>query len=214
MITIYHLDNSRSERIVWLAEELGLGYEQRTTMRTANGLAPQEFRDIHPLGRAPVIRDGDITLIESGAIVDYLIERHGNGRLRPAVASPEYPRYLQWLHFAEGSAMSGLLMEYVAGMLQTDPAAPSPIMGMIGARNDEMLRFIDTELGRSAYFAGTEFSAADIMMEFVFAFLERAKGEKFATLPTIATWLKRVRARPAYAKAMTAAGPKTNGLQR
>lgn len=212
MITIYHLDNSRSERIVWLAEELGIPYEQKTTLRAPNGLAPQEYRDIHPLGRAPVIRDGDITLIESGAIVDYLSERYGDGRLQPKASSPDYPRYLQWLHFAEGSAMSGLLMEYIAGMLQADPAAPSPMMGMIGARNAEMLRFIDSELGSHAYFAGADFSGADIMMEFVFAFLERAKAETFAALPNIAAWLKRVRARPAYVRAMAAAGPKTRGI--
>jgi len=207
MITIYHLDNSRSERMVWLAEELDLPYQLQTFLREANQLAPQAFRDIHPLGRAPVVRDGDILMMESGAIVDYLIRRYGNGRLQPPADSADYARYLQWLHFAEGTAMSNLLLEYIGAMLTGTAAQESGPMAMFQARNATLLQFLDDELGRAPYFAGSDFSGADIMMEFVFSFLQRWRGDTLSG--NTAAWLERVRSRPAYAKAMTVAGPKS-----
>jgi glutathione S-transferase len=208
MITIHHLDKSRSERIVWLVEELDLPYQLETTLRE-NGLAPASYRAIHPLGRAPIISDGELVLIESGAIVDYLISHYGNGRLRPSVSSPDYARYLQWLHYAEGTAMSSLLLDYFVSSIEGGAAALTPRLEMVRARNTEMLSHIDTELGQRAYFAGAEFSCADIMMEFCFAFLARAKGETFASYPHIADWLQRIHARPAYAKSMQLVGPKS-----
>ncbi len=208
MIIIHHLDKSRSERIVWLVEELGLPYQLEITLRE-HGLAPASYRAIHPLGRAPIISDGEVVLIESGAIVDYLSTRYGNGKLRPPPSSPDYARYLQWMHYAEGTAMSSLLLDYFVSSIPGGTAKLTPRLEMVRARNIEMLRHIDTELGQHPYFAGAEFSGADIMMEFCFAFLARAKGETFAAYSHIAAWLQRVHARPAYAKAMSLAGPKS-----
>lgn len=205
MITIYHLDNSRSERIVWLAEELGIPYEQVTFMRE-QGLSPANLKEIHPLGRAPVIRDGELTLMESGAICEWLVTRYGNGKLAPALTSDDYGRYLQWLHFAEGSAMSGLLAEFMLGMVPGEAAAERA--AMMAKRNQDVWQYLDQELARSPYFAGDQFSAADIMMEFCFAFAERIQLTALAPYKHLIAWLERVRARPAYQKAMSNAAPK------
>jgi glutathione S-transferase len=205
MITIYHLDNSRSERIVWLAEELGLPYEQVTYLRD-KGLAPAAYRAIHALGHAPVIRDGDQVLMESGAIVEWLVGRYGNGSLVPARGGSDYALYLQWLHFAEGSAMSGLLSE-LGSMLENTGREPTPRQRMWQQRNGAMLQYIDDELGQRPYFAGAEFSAADIMMEFVFSFIERYQGRSLDDHAHIAAWLRRVRERPAYQRMAAAAAP-------
>jgi len=202
MITIFHLDNSRSERIVWLAEELGLAYEIKTYLRV-QGLAPPEYREIHPLGRAPVIRDGDLTLMESGAICDYLTLTYGATTLAPAPGSREYAWYLEWLHFAEGSAMSGALMELI---LQLSDAA-SPRAAHQHQRNAAMLTFVDSVLAERSYFAGDQFTTADIMMEFDFAFMERSLDLDRALYPNIGRWLDLVRQRPAYSRAMAVAGP-------
>jgi glutathione S-transferase len=203
MITVYHLDNSRSERIVWLMEELGLPYEQQTFMRE-NGVAPAAMSKIHPMGIAPLIKDGDQVIMESGAIVDYLIRRYGNGKLAPAVSSPEHVRYLEWLHFAEGSAMHRLVHALTVDRLAKDPS----ITQGASMRKKRMLDFIDQHLGANAYLVGSEFSGADVMMEFCFSFMERYAKENMDAYPNIAAWLKRVRARPAYQRAMQAAAPK------
>ncbi|MDB6061329.1 MAG: gstA3 [Verrucomicrobiaceae bacterium] len=209
MVTIYHLNNSRSERIVWLMEELDLPYELQTFQREPNMMAPQAYRDIHPLGHAPIIRDGETLMVESGAIIEYLLNRYGNGRLQPKTDSADFGRYLQWMHYAEGSAMSNLLLEYVGSMMKPEKSdQPGPLQ-MFHARNLEMVQALNDELGRFPYFAGAEFTAADIMMEFVFSFLERWRGEKLTAYPHAAAWLQRVHARPAYAKAMAVAGPKS-----
>jgi glutathione S-transferase len=203
MITIYHLDNSRSERIVWLMEELGLPYEQQTFMRE-QGAAPSAMFEIHPMGMAPLIKDGDQVIMESGAIIEYIINRHGGGRLAPPISSPDYARYLQWLHFAEGSAMNRLLQTFIVGLV----AQGTPMAENVAGRSARMLSFIDRELGTRPYFAGADFTAADIMMEFCFSFLERYAKQSTDTYPQIAAWLTRVRARPAYQRAMAVAAPK------
>jgi len=207
MITIYHLDNSRSERIVWLMEELGLPYEQQTFMRD-QGMAPAELKEIHPRGKAPLIRDGEQVVMESGAIIEYILARHGDGKLRPAVSSPAFPHYLEWLHFAEGSAMSTLLGEFMVHRVLGDSAANSPIVPMLAARTQALLAFIDGELAKSPYFAGSEFTAADIMMEFCFSFIHRYAQQSIAAYPHIEAWVQRVHARPAYQRAMATAAPK------
>jgi glutathione S-transferase len=205
MITIYHLSTSRSERIVWLMEELDLGYTLQEFARESNGAAPEAMRDIHPLGKAPIIRDGDLVLAESGAIVDYIVHRHGAGRLALPPTDPAYARYLYWLHFAEGSLMTLLL---IALVLSRIPAAnESPAGARVAARVKQMLSFVDGELGSGPYFAGEEFTAADIMMTFPFTTMRRFLDYDLAPFLNIVAYLKRVEARPAYRKAMTLAGP-------
>ncbi len=205
MLTIYHLDNSRSERIVWLAEELDIPYEQVTHLRE-RGMAPLAFRDIHPLGRAPVVKLGEQVMMESGAICDFLVHLYGEGQLCPERSSPDYPRYLEWMHFAEGSCMSGLLIELIGSSIAEDPQNNERVAAA-AQRNSAMLRHIEDELSGRPYFAGEHFSAADIMMEFNFSFLERYANRDCSGYPHIQTWLQRVRERPAYQRAMNTAGP-------
>src|SRR5690606_6980964 len=140
MLTIYHLDNSRSERIVWLLEELGLPYQQETFLRD-KGAAPAAMRAIHPLGKAPLLRDGEQVVMESGAIVEYVLRRHGQGRLQPAADSAELAHYLEYLHYAEGSCISGLLMEFMARRAVGADADSSPTVQALANRNRRMLEF-------------------------------------------------------------------------
>lgn len=203
MITIYHLDNSRSERIVWLMEELGLPYELQSFMRD-KGAAPVDMQNIHPIGTAPLIRDGEHVIMESGAIVEYLIARHGDSRLIPPVSSDDYVLYLEWLHFAEGTLMSNLLRSFIVGMVAKD----SPMVQMGEVRNARMFKLIDQHLSSRDYFAGSGFTAADIMMEFCFSFVERFAKLSLAEYSQITSWLQRVRQRPAYQRMMAVAAPK------
>src|SRR6058998_3721621 len=145
MITIYHLETSRSERIVWLMEELGLAYKVEVFPREATGAAPHPLKSIHPLGKAPAIRDGDTLLAESGAIVDYIVHRHAQGRLALRPDDPAYARYIYWLHFAEGSLMSLLLIVLVLSRVRE--AAASPVSARMRERMNQMLSFVDKELG-------------------------------------------------------------------
>ena len=206
MITIYHLDTSRSERIVWLMEELGLAYELEWFERGPDRFAPEALKKIHPLGRAPVIRDGDTVLAESGAIVEYVIARHAGGRLAVAPSEPDFARYLYWLHYAEGSLMLQLLREStIDRMLPNADAAP----GMARFREQTRLHlsFIDEALGTSAYFVGDTFTAADIMMVFAFTTLRDFRPLDLSPYPNLQAYLRRIEARPAYRKAMDLAGP-------
>src|SRR6185503_16641365 len=157
MITIYHLETSRSERIVWLMEELALPYELQVFPRESTGAAPQPLKEIHALGKAPVIRDGDTILAESGAIVDYIVHRHGGGRLALPPADSAYARYVYWLHFAEGSLMSLLLIALVLSRVKE--AAASPVTARMRERMKQMLSFVDTELAGGPWFAGEAFTA-------------------------------------------------------
>jgi glutathione S-transferase len=166
-VTVYHLSESRSERIVWLLEELSTPYQLVEFKRLVPSMeAPPEYRALHPMGTSPMIGDDGQILIESGTIVEYILERYGSGRLVPPRKTPEHTRYLQWMHFSEGMAMSGLMNEGLLLMNGADPAQSS-ILGSLRRRNDRMMDYIDGELGRSRYFAGDEFSAADIMMTFM-----------------------------------------------
>lgn len=205
MITIYHLETSRSERIVWLMEELGLEYRLEVYPRETTGAAPQPLKSIHPLGKAPVIRDGVTLLAESGAIVDYIVHRHGGGRLAVRPEAPSYARYVYWLHFAEGSLMSLMLIGLV--LSRVAEANASPVMARIRERTAQMLRFVDTELGRGPWFAGAEFTAADVMMVFPFTTMRRFLDYDLAPYSNCQAYLQRIESRPAYQKAMAVAGP-------
>jgi glutathione S-transferase len=206
VITIYHLNLSRSERIIWLMEELGLPYKLERFQRGADMLAPAALKQVSPLGKAPAIRDGDLTLIESGAIVEYIIHRHGGGRLGFPVSSPDYARYLQWMHFAEGSAMTqGLIELFFSGFVPVDQSAPMVVA--FKARTPEMLHFIDRELARSHYFVGNDFTAADLMMNFFFGMLVKFLQYDFSPYPNIQKHMELIAARPAYKKAMALADP-------
>lgn len=206
MITIYHLDTSRSERIVWLMEELGLDYEIEAFERRPDVRAPETLKQVHPLGRAPVIRDGDTVLAESGAIVEYLIARHGGGRLAVAPSEPDFARYLYWLHYAEGSLMLHLLREWSLDRMLPDADATP---GMAGVRETTRLHLamVGGHLATHPYFAGQAFTAADVMMVFPFTTLLRFRALDLTPFPGITAYLRRIEARPAYQTAMTLAGP-------
>jgi glutathione S-transferase len=204
MITIYHLSTSRSERIIWLMEELGLEYKLESHQREPNGAAPPTMKAIHALGRAPVIRDGDIVLAESGAIVDYIVHRHAQGRLALAPEDPAYARYVYWLHFAEGSLMSLMLIALV--LSRVPEAAASPVTGRIRERMKQMLSYVDAEIADGPWFAGAEFTAADVMMTFPFTTMRLFLDYDLAPYANVVAYVKRIEARPAYQRAMSLAG--------
>jgi glutathione S-transferase len=218
MITVHHLENSRSQRVLWLLEELGAPYEIVKYQRDPKTmLAPPELTRVHPLGKSPVVTDDGVTVAESGAIIEYLCERHGEGRLVPPSGTPERLRYRYWLHFAEGTAMTPLLLKLVFTKIPESPMPffVKPIAKMFSAKLVAMLvtpnltrqlDFMEAELGKSAWFAGDEFSAADIQMSFpVEAAAQR--GGLDARLPKLMAFLKRIHARPAYQKALERGGP-------
>ena len=217
MITVHHLNNSRSQRILWLLEELGLEYDIKRYQRDASTmLAPPELRQVHALGKSPVITDGGLTIAESGAIIEYLVGRYGNGRLIPAAGTPERLRYTYWLHYAEGSLQPMLLMKLIFGRIEKGPMPffARPIAKAISRKvNDAFISpnlernfdYLEGELGRAAWFAGEEFSAADIQMSFP---LEAAvaRGGLDSKRPKLMAFLDRVHARPAYKKAIERGG--------
>lgn len=205
MITIYHLGTSRSERILWLAEELGLEYQVEAFAREPTGAAPAALRALHPLGKAPVIRDGDTVLAESGAIVDYIVRRYGNGRLEVKPESSAFARYVYWLHFAEGSLMTLMIAALVLSRI---PGADESAAGQrVRKRMAEMLSFIDAELSGLPYFAGAELTAADIMMVFPFTTMRRFLQYDVTPFRNIRAYVERIEARPAYQRAMKMSGP-------
>ena len=218
MLIVHHLNNSRSQRVLWLLEELGVPYEIQKYQRDATTmLAPPSLMKVHPLGKSPVITDGDVTVAETGAIVEYLLERYGNGRLVPAAGTPDKRRWTYWLHFAEGSAMPPLLLKLIFERIKVTPmpffAKPiaralsnKVLAAMVDPNLTRQLDFMEAELGRSEWFAGPEFSAADIAMSFpVEAAAQRAGLD--AGRPKLMAFLKRIHARPAYKKALERGGP-------
>lgn len=217
MIVVHHLNNSRSQRILWLLEELGLPYEVKRYERDAKTmLAPPELRAVHPLGKSPVISDGDLTLAESGAIVDYLASRYGNGKLIPDSKTPEYLRYVYWMHFAEGSMMPPLLLKLIFDRIENAPMPffARPIARRISgtAKNvmvlpnlKRLLDFMEGELGKHEWFAGRAFSAADIQMSFPLE-AASARGGLDAGRPRLWGFLQRIHARPAYQRALEKGG--------
>ena len=217
MITVHHLNNSRSQRILWLLEELGLEYEIKKYQRDPKTmLAPPELRAIHPLGKSPVITDGANTLAESGAIIEYLVERYGKGRLVPAAGAPDKLRYTYFLHYAEGSVMTPLLMKLVFDKVETSPMPffLRPIARSISRRVkrsyilpqiSQHLAFMEGELGKSTWFAGEEFTAADIQLSFVLE-ASAARGGMGDKFPKLGAFLDRIHARPAYQRALERGG--------
>jgi glutathione S-transferase len=217
MITVHHLNNSRSQRVLWLLEELDLEYEIKRYQRDAKTmLAPAELRAVHPLGKSPVIVDGKNTLAESGAIIEYLVERYGNGRLIPPAQTPERLRYTYWLHYAEGSAMTPLLLSLIFRRM---PTAPMPffVRPLVRGIADKVKRsfvdpqlklhfdYMESELARQVWFAGDEFSAADIQMSFPLE-AGHARGLIDGSRPQLAAFLQRAHARPAYQRAVKRGG--------
>jgi len=205
MITVCHLSTSRSERIVWLLEELGLEYRLEWFQRDAAGAAPASLREIHALGKAPVIRDGDLVLAESGAIVHYIVERHAGGRLGIAAPDPRFAGYTYWMHFAEGSLMSLMLIALV--LSRVPEARESPVRARILDRLAKMIAFVDGKLAGNDWFAGDVFTAADIMMSFPLTTMRRYLPCDVDPHANIRAWLERIQARPAYRKAMAIVGP-------
>jgi glutathione S-transferase len=203
MLEVHHLNNSRSQRVLWLLEELELPYEIVHYQRDAvTNLAPPELEKIHPLGKSPVLRDGDRVVIESGAILEYVVRRHGRGRLAPAESSPEWVPYVQWMHYAEGSAMLPVMLRLYTSRLGD---AAAPLAPRIQSEIDRHFGYLDGALGGRDYFVGSELTAADINLSFPIQAARLLNGlEKF---PNLARFLERVQARPAYRRALERGGP-------
>ena len=217
MLVVHHLNNSRSQRVLWLLEELGLPYEIAHYQRDAKTmLAPPELLAVHPLGKSPVLTDGNTTVAETGAIVEYLLEKNGNGSLLPVPGTPEALRYRYWLHFAEGSAMPPLLLTLIFDRVANGPMPffVRPVARAIAAKvMDLMVRpniarqldFMEAELGRSLWFAGNELTGADIMMSFPLEAAAQRAGLD-GRRPKLMAFLDRIHARPAYKQALARGG--------
>ena len=217
MLTVHHLNNSRSQRVLWLLEELGVPYEIKRYERDPNTmLAPPELRAVHPLGKSPVITDDGQTLAESGAIIEYLVDKYGQGRFAPAAGTPERLRYTYWMHYAEGSAMPPLLLKLIALRIAS---APMPFFAKPIARKiawtlqssfiDPQLKlhlgFINKELSETGWFVGNDFTAADVQMSFPLE-AATARGGMEGQIPAVVDFLKRIHARPAYQRALERGG--------
>jgi glutathione S-transferase len=201
MLKVHHLNNSRSQRIVWLMEELGVQYEIVPYQRDATtNLAPPELKAVHPLGKSPVITDGAITIAESGAIVEYVVARYGDGRFQPDPASDAHVAYNEWLHYSEGSAMLPLMMNLYVMRLGE---AGAPLHPRINSEIDNNLSYIAGALGDKDYLLG-EFTGADLQMSFVME-VARAFG-KLAAYPTLAAYIARLQARPAFQRSIEKGG--------
>jgi glutathione S-transferase len=218
MITVHHLEHSRSQRILWLLEELGMSYEVKRYPRDAKtSLAPPELRAVHPLGKSPVITDNDTVVAESGAIIEYLVDKAG-GALKPLAGTPEQRRWTYWLHFAEGSAMPFMILTLVFERIKrvkmpffakpiargiADKVMSSFVMPNIKRQFD----YMESELAQRDWFAGADFSAADIQMSFVLEAAASRKALDAAMYPRLTDFLKRCHARPAYGRALERGGP-------
>jgi glutathione S-transferase len=202
MIVVHHLNDSRSQRILWLMEELGLPYEMKQYKRLETRLAPPELNAIHPLGKSPVITDHGRIIHESGAIVDYLIRRHAGGRLQPDPATPAYDDYMMWMHYAEGSAMLPLMLNLYVSRLGD---GGKPLQPRIESEIANHLGYLDGRLKDCQFLLGDTFSGADIQMSFIGEIAE-IFGKR-AAFPNLDAWVKRLHARPAYKKALEKGGP-------
>ncbi|TWO73311.1 glutathione S-transferase [Caenimonas sedimenti] len=218
MIVVHHLNNSRSQRVLWMLEELGVDYEIRRYERNKETmLAPPELRQVHPLGKSPVITDGASVLAESGAILEYLVEQYGGERLAPARGTPERVRYTYWMHYAEGSLMSPLLMKLVFDQIEKAkmPFVAKPFAKAIAHKVKssfvvpqikQHLDYLEAELQTRDWFAGSAFSAADIQMSFPLE-AAAARAGLNAGRPRLMDFLARIHARPAYQRALEKGGP-------
>ncbi len=217
MLTLHHLNNSRSQRVLWLLEELGVEYKIKRYERDPVTMrAPASLMKIHPLGKSPVVTDGEATLAESGAIIEYLVAQYGGGRLLPKAGTPARLRYTYWLHFAEGSAMMPLLMTLIFNRIETAPMPffAKPIAKKISANVKEsyinpaikqQLDYMESEIAKTGWFAGDDFSAADIQMSFPLE-AAAARGGLDKHYPKLADFLMRIHAREAYQRALKQGG--------
>ncbi len=206
MLTVHHLGRSQSERIVWLCEELGIDYTLTHHVRDAvTSLSPPELKALHPLGAAPVIVDGDLVLAESGAIVDYIIAKHGGGRLALAPAHPDFASYLYWLHFANGNLQAVMGRNMILRRL--DLPADNAIFESTRGRLARALSLVESRLGEATYLAGAEFSAADIMTVFSLTTMRLFYPFDLSPYPNILAYLARIGAREAYRRAMQKGDP-------
>lgn len=218
MLTIHHLENSRSQRILWLLEELGVDYEiKRYERDPVTSLAPPELQRVHPLGKSPIITDGDATVAESGAIVEYLVHQYDVGRLLPADGTPERIAYTYWLHYAEGTFMPLMIVSLILGRIET---APMPFFikpvargivakvreGYLDRNVDSNLAFMEASLSGADWFAGQSMTAADIQMSFPVEAAE-VRTRLDPDYPQLQGFLDRIRARPAYQRALEKGGP-------
>jgi glutathione S-transferase len=207
MITLHHLNNSRSQRIIWLLEELGTPYELVRYQRDATtNLAPPELKAVNPLGKSPVITDGDITIAESGAIVEYLVDRYGGGRFQPPAGSKAHLVYLEWLHYAEGSAMLPLMLSFY--LMRLGEAA-GPLTPRVNGEIDNNFTYIANALGDRDYLMGADFTGADVQVSFVLE-MARALG-RLNAFPSLSAYVDRLHARPAYQRAIEKGGVYTIG---
>ncbi|HLY37035.1 MAG TPA: glutathione S-transferase family protein [Candidatus Binatia bacterium] len=201
MIKVHHLNNSRSQRILWLLEELGLPYEIVKYQRMEGiPLAPPELKQVHPLGKSPVIEDDSRKIAESGAIIDYIIDTYGNGRLRPKPGTDDYWKYVEWMHFAEGSAMLPLLMALYATFLGDAAAVLQP---RIDAEIENHFSYMESRLGDRQFFVGNDLTGADVQLLFVF----EAAGSRLAPFAKLVAYRDRMHARPAYRRGIEKGGP-------
>ena len=218
MLTVHHLENSRSQRILWLLEELGVDYEIRRYERDKkSGLAPPELLAVHPLGKSPVVEDGDLVVAESGAIVEYLVNKFDDGRLLPAERTPGRLAYTYWLHYAEGTIMPLMLVSLIMSRIEN---APMPFFikpiakgivakvrgGYLGPNVNRNIDYMEASLANSTWLCGDELTAADIQMSFAVEAAE-VRADLSANYPNLEGFLKRMRARPAYLAALEKGGP-------
>jgi glutathione S-transferase len=205
MLTIHHLALSQSQKIVWLCEELGLSYQIKRYERQPSGLAGEDYRSLHPAGTSPVVEDDDAVLSESGAIVEYIIHRHGAGRLSVDPNEANYFDYLFWFHFANGSMVPNAQTELV--LMLTGAAGDGEAIQAFRSRQGRGYALVEQRLGAAPYFAGAAFTAADIMMAFTLTTLRMFIQQDLADLPNIRAYLSRIGERQAFRAAMEAADP-------
>jgi glutathione S-transferase len=204
MITVHHLGVSQSERIVWLCEELGIPYELKVYQRESNGAAPAAFKALHPQGTAPTITEGELALAETGAIVDYILARHGGGNLVVGPRAPNFADYLYWLHFGNGFFVPAAMMGIVAARMAGDnPQAAQAFTG----RLELSYRLCEERLAKVPYFAGPDFTVADIMMVFPLTSMRAVTGRALGESPSLRAYLKRIGERPAYQRALKKGDP-------
>lgn len=202
MLTVHHLNNSRSQRVLWLLEELELEYDLKCYQRDATtNLAPPELEAVHPLGKSPVLTDGDTTVIESGAIIDYILRHYGEGRLMPQPGTADHDQYLQWLHYAEGSAMLPLMLRMYTARLPDGGAA---LQSRIDDELNRHLGYMEQALEGRDWFVGNTLSGADIQLSFVVEIAPLLHS--LQTFPNLAAWRERTHSRPAYHRALDKGG--------
>ncbi|MHA7837654.1 MAG: glutathione S-transferase family protein [bacterium] len=211
MLVVYHLEGSRSDRLLWLLEELGLDYHVEAFERDPQTQrAPAAMKALHPMARAPMLRDGEILMIESGAIFEYVLARHGGGAgLVPEVTDPDWPDYLQWLHFAEGSAMLPILLDHFHSMGLCGEPGEAPIAAVARSELDRLHAWVESVLALRPWLAGDRFTAADVMMGWVIELIDQ-RGE-IAPYPALARYVEAIRARPAHRRARERASGESGG---